>query len=76
MDSRSARILVTRIRAGVRIGTEIELLADGAPDSGLKAGDVGVVGGWSDNGCLVVSWHHGVTGEVDPGMTPFRPLAA
>jgi hypothetical protein len=76
MDSRSARMLVGRIRAGVRIGTTIELLADGGPGSDLKAGDIGVIDGLSAEGNLLVSWNQGFRRELDPGATPFRALAA
>jgi hypothetical protein len=69
-------MLVARIRAGVKIGATIQLLGDGAPGSGLKTGDVGVIDGLSPEGCLVVSWDQGFTRDFDPGVTPFRALAA
>lgn len=76
MDANGARLLAARIRAGVRIGTVIELVADGSGDSGLHAGDRGVVKDIALSGAVVVAFERGLNYEIDPDVTPFRPLAA
>jgi hypothetical protein len=76
MDAQGARSLAARIRAGVAIGTRIELVRDAADDSGLCAGDRGVVDRIDDRGHVIVSWDRGFASEIDPESTPIHPLAA
>lgn len=73
MDPLGARLLAARIKAGVSVGTRIELVTD-AP--GLSAGDRGIVDDIDDSGHVRVIWDRGCTVEIDPEQTPFRPLAA
>jgi hypothetical protein len=76
MDAQGARSLAARIRAGVSIGTRIELVRDVGDDSGLCAGDRGVVDMIDDQGHVIVSWDRGFASEIDPQSTPIHPLAA
>jgi hypothetical protein len=76
MDAQGARSLAARIRAGVAIGTRIELVRDAGDDSGLCAGDRGIVDTIDDRGHVVVSWDRGFASEIDPESTPIHPLAA
>ena len=76
MDPHGAKLLAARIRAGVAIGTRIELVGDLGEDSGLCPGDRGVVHEIGDTGHVVVNWDRGFTFEIDPERTQFRPLAA
>jgi hypothetical protein len=76
MDPLGARLLAARIRAGVSVGTRIELVSDAAGDPELFAGDRGVVADIDDRGLVRVVWDRGCTVEIDPDQTPFRPLAA
>jgi hypothetical protein len=76
MDPHGAKLLAARIRAGVSIGTRIELVRDLDEVSGLCAGDRGVVRDIDDNGLVVVNWDRGFTFEIDPEHVQFRPLAA
>ena len=76
MDAQGARLLAARIRAGVSIGMRIELVGDAGEDTGLCAGDRGVVDQIDDRGQVVVTWDRGFVHEIDPEHTPFRPLAA
>ena len=76
MDPHGAKLLAARIRAGVSIGTRIELVGDLDEDSGLCAGDRGVVRDIGDSGLVVVNWDRGFTVEIDPERVQFRPLAA
>jgi hypothetical protein len=77
MDPLGARLLAARIRAGVGVGTRIELVSDAVDqDSGLCAGDRGVVSAIDERGLVRVVWDRGCTLEIDPEDTPFRPLAA
>jgi hypothetical protein len=77
MDPFGARLLAARIKAGVSVGTRIELVTDAADeDSGLCAGDRGVVDSIGVEGLVRVTWDRGCTVEIDPDRTPFRPLAA
>lgn len=76
MDPIGARLLAARIRAGVSVGTRIELVRDAEDDSGLCAGDRGVVEDIDARGLVHVTWDRGLTVEIDPESTPFRPLAA
>ena len=73
MDPLGARLLAARIKAGVSVGTRIELVTD-AP--GLSAGDRGVVDDIDAEGLIRVVWDRGCTVEIDPDETTFRPLAA
>lgn len=77
MDPFGARLLAARIKAGVSVGTRIELVTDvGDEGSGLCAGDRGVVDSIGAEGLVRVTWDRGCTVEIDPDHTPFRPLAA
>jgi Domain of unknown function (DUF4314) len=76
MDPLGARLLAARIRAGVSVGTRIELVSDAENEAGLCAGDRGVVDDIDDRGLVRVTWDRGCTVEIDPDHTPFRPLAA
>jgi hypothetical protein len=76
MDVNGARDLAKRIRAGVWIGMRVELVADVDDDTGLAAGDRGVVDRIDDEGNVVVKWDRGFTLEIDPERTQVRPLAA
>jgi hypothetical protein len=67
MDANGARLLAARIRAGVSIGSRIELIGDLAGEHGLRAGDRGVVNAIGE---------HGLTVAIDPDSTPFQRLAA
>jgi hypothetical protein len=76
MDAQGARQLAARIRAGVSIGMRIELVRDADGESGLCAGDRGVVDQVDDSGQVLVRWDRGFALEIDPERTPFRRLAA
>ena len=76
MDANGARLLAARIRAGVAVGSRIELVAAPSDDSGLCAGDRGVVDEIDERGFVFVSWDRGFVSEIDPGSTPIQPLAA
>jgi Domain of unknown function (DUF4314) len=76
MDPLGARLLAARIKAGVAVGTRIELVADAEDASGLCAGDRGVVDDIDAHGIVHVTWDRGLVAEIDPDRTPFRPLAA
>jgi hypothetical protein len=77
MDPFGARLLAARIKAGVSVGTRIELVTDVADEvAGLCAGDRGVVDSIGAEGLVRVIWDRGCTVEIDPEQTPFRPLAA
>lgn len=76
MDPLGARLLAARIRAGVSVGTRIELVGDANDAPGLSAGDRGVVEEIDVRGMVRVVWDRGVVAEIDPERTPFRPLAA
>ena len=74
MDSLGARHLSARLRAGVRVGTEIELDCDDA-ESGLRAGDRGVVSAITLEG-VVIEWDKGFSLHIDPQVMPYHSLAA
>ncbi len=74
MDAIGARHLSARIRAGVRVGTEIELDRDDA-ESGLRAGDRGVVRAITLDG-VVIEWDKGFSLQIDPQTTPYHSRAA
>jgi len=74
VDTNGARILAARIRAGVRIGTAIELLSDDTQDSRLRPGDCGIVHDVKQDGHLVVQWDRGFTADIHPSLAVYRPL--
>lgn len=74
MDSLGARHLSARLRAGVRVGTEIELDCDDV-DSGLRAGDRGIVSEITLDG-VVIEWDKGFSLQIDPLALPYHSLAA
>jgi hypothetical protein len=74
MDAKASQLLAARIRAGVPIGSVIELVADF--DDDLRAGDRGVVRDIHSDGVMVVRWEGGFTSEIDPDSASFRKLAA
>ena len=76
MDTQGARLLAARLRAGVAIGARIELVETPADDSGLRAGDRGVVDQIDEDGHVVVTWDRGFASEIDPNTTPINTLAA
>ena len=76
MDTIGARFLAARIRVGVAIGSRIELVEAPADDSGLCAGDRGVVDQIDEHGHVFVSWDRGFASEIDPESTPIQPFAA
>jgi hypothetical protein len=76
MDPLGARLLAARIKAGVSVGTRIELVSDAVENFGLYAGDRGVVKDITDHGHVRVVWDRGCTVEIDPEQMSFRPLAA
>lgn len=76
MDANGARLLAARIRAGVAVGARIELVGSPTDDSGLNAGDRGVVDEIDEHGRVYVSWDRGFASEIDPETTPIQPLAA
>jgi hypothetical protein len=76
MDTQGARLLAARLRAGVSVGARIELVAAPGDDSGLCAGDRGVVDQIDEHGHVVVSWDRGFASEIDPNATPITTLAA
>ncbi len=73
MDARGAIELAARIRAGVRIGTMIEVLAD-VSGEGLRPGDRGIVREISPDG-VMVAWDRGFSLEIDPERTVYRAAA-
>jgi uncharacterized protein DUF4314 len=75
MDPLGARLLAARIRAGVSVGTRIELVRDDTA-AGVSQGDRGVVDGIDDAGNVSVLLDRGSVVQIDPDNTPFRPLAA
>ena len=77
MDVLGAQLLAARIRAGVRIGSRIELVGTVSSDSRLAAGDRGEVRGFTPEGYIIVEFEdqfHPV--EIDPELTRYRHLAA
>jgi len=74
MDTLGARHLTARLRAGVRVGTEIELDCDDV-ESGLRAGDRGVVSAITLDG-VVIEWDKGFSLQIDPQAMPYHSLAA
>lgn len=76
MDANGARLLAARIRAGVSVGTRIELTTDVDGDPALHAGDRGVVNAIGEHGELIVQWDRGFALEIDPDSTRFERFAA
>lgn len=76
MDTQGARLLAARLRAGVAIGARIELVEAPSDDSGLCAGDRGVVDQIDEDGHVFVSWDRGFASEIDPHATRISTLAA
>jgi Domain of unknown function (DUF4314) len=74
LDIQGARLLAARIRAGVRIGSQIEFT--GSSHERLRAGDRGVVKDIDETGDIMVSWERGFALQIDPDTTSFQPLAA
>ena len=74
MDAIGARHLAARIRAGVRVGGTIVIASDDT-ESGLVAGDRGVVHAITEDG-VVVEWDRGVTLTIDPQVTPYTVIEA
>ena len=68
--------MAARIRAGVAIGSRVELVSDATDDSGLVAGDRGVVVKIDERGHVSVSWDRGFASDIDPEAMPIHPLAA
>jgi hypothetical protein len=76
MDANGARLLAARIRAGVAVGARVELVTAPTDDSGLCAGDRGIVDQIDERGYVFVSWDRGFATEIDPESTPIQTLAA
>lgn len=76
MDANGARLLALRIRAGVRVGTIIEIVAIPDKALGLRTGDRGEVREITESGAIVVAWERGFSLELDPDSFSYRPLAA
>lgn len=77
MDVLGAQCLAARIRAGVRIGSRIEILDPSTTDSSLMAGDRGEVRGFTAEGHVIVAFEDRFhTVEIDPELTQYRNLAA
>jgi hypothetical protein len=74
VDTIGARYLAARLRAGVAVGTTI-VLEQGSTESGLEAGDRGVVEEITLDG-VVVEWERGFSLRIDPEHMPYRALAA
>lgn len=74
MDTLGARHLAARLRAGASVGTEIELDCDD-PESGLRAGDRGVVTAITLDG-VVVEWDRGFSLQIDPQALPYHSRSA
>ncbi len=75
MDITGAQALAARIKAGVSVGSKIELVS-GSSASGLRAGDRGVVLDITPEGCVVAVFHDGRNVKIDPELTPYRTLVA
>lgn len=76
MDAIGAKLLAARIRAGVSAGMRIELVDDATDDSGLRAGDRGLVRNVDESGRIVVQWDRGFESQIDPETVRFQKLAA
>jgi hypothetical protein len=75
MDAHGARLLAARIRAGVRVGSQIEFTGGSALGE-LLPGDRGTVEAIDDTGDIIVLWERGFELLIDPDTTPFQALAA
>jgi hypothetical protein len=75
MDAQGARLLAARIRAGVRIGSQIEFTGV-TPLGELRPGDRGIVEAIADTGDIIVLWDRGFELQIDPDTTSFQALAA
>ena len=75
MDAYGARLLAARIRAGVRVGSQIEITGGSALGE-LQTGDRGTVASIVDTGDIVVLWDRGFELQIDPDTTSFQALAA
>jgi hypothetical protein len=76
MDTQGARLLAARLRAGVAIGARVELVESPHDESGLCAGDRGIVDQIDEQGRVMVMWDRGFVTEIDPSATPINTLAA
>ena len=76
MDAQGARLLAARIRAGVRVGAQIEFTGEPSSHEQLRPGDRGVVYDIVESGDIVVDWERGFSLEIDPQTTPFQQIAA
>jgi uncharacterized protein DUF4314 len=76
MDTQGARMLAARIRAGVRVGTQIEFRRSEQSNDQLRPGDRGIVSDIADTGDIVVNWDRGFASEIDPDTTEFDTIAA
>jgi hypothetical protein len=74
MDANGARYLAARIKAGVGVGTRVELVADGV-DARLSAGDRGVVVGLDETGRVLVRWDGGAIVEFESAGAALRALS-
>ena len=74
VDTIGARHLHARLRAGVSVGTTIVLERDDV-DSGLRAGDRGVVSEITPDG-VAVEWERGFSLVIDPVAMPYSALVA
>ena len=72
MDTIGARHLAARLRARVPVGTTIVLEADDQ-ESGLRAGDRGVVHEITPEG-VVVHWERGFHLRIDPERVRYHAL--
>ena len=76
MDTQGARMLAARIRAGVRVGSQIEFRGSSHSHAELRPGDRGVVRDIVGNGEILVAWDRGFASEIDPDTTQFLTVAA
>ena len=74
MDTTGARHLAARLRARVPVGTTIVLDADDK-DTGLRAGDRGVIHEITPDG-VVVQWERGFDLRIDPDRVPYHAFEA
>ena len=75
VDTEGARLLAARIRAGVRVGSRIELVSVAEGVSRVHPGDRGVVRAIADDGDVVVYWDRGFVHQIDPLRNRIRPAA-
>jgi Domain of unknown function (DUF4314) len=76
MDVQGARLLAARIRAGVRVGSRIEVTGAAETHERLRPGDRGVVQDIAESGDILVVWERGFVFAIDPDTTSFRNVAA